>query len=500
MLRFTRVCVIGPDHWAGTLALAIRQYSPGVEVICVAGAEVGQQWVSSGVADSCVDSFLEGIHGSDILLLGTGENGSPWNLREVIISCDPRAVICGHGRTMTEVSRVVRELDRTDFHYVSVALGGSLDWGEALDGASADFFNGQRVSLSPLTIEDLNVFSLLSDMFRHCGATVIATSPQLHDRQMAEFVQLPQLVRIPFMRYLTNKLDATGTDTVAESYQLFGDFAAMGRSASEIWSSNLFHNKSNVLAALEGCQQQLAALIGELTQDKMHEIASSTHRQANELKSLTNPAGARLAALPPAAMEASPEALVEMLESAIKVVKRMPVRQGVSVQSLYELIENTRRTVEDILRAQAVEPERTGRGEISTLAAAHESQDSAPSVSAPETSAEQRPDAHHGWVSDDYGSLSAGFGDSAVGTGSSDLAPASVEAEQDLSPTFSISCGHDVHTLQTAAQLLTQNRIEIERIDREETPSGLTLWVTLTKREQVIRAKELLRGADVPVG
>jgi prephenate dehydrogenase len=505
MHRLKRVCVLGPDRWAGTLVTALRQYSPTVEVICVSNSETGSLWTTQGLASSWTDSFLEGLHGSDMLLVGTGDSGPAWNLREVIISCDPQSLICGHGRTMTEVSRIVRELDRTDFHYVSVVIGGALDWGEAVASLSAENLDGQRIALSPLRIEDLNAFSLLSDVMRQCGCTVNAISPQEYDQQLAQFVQVPQLMRVPYLRQLNSAIDEGGTGIVAESYRLFADFATMGRYA-DVWSANLFHNKLHVIAALEGCQDQLAQLIAELSNDKMLEIASSVRRQASELSGVTSTEGPRLEALPSATVEATPQTLIEMLETALKVAKRMPVREGVSAESIFELIERTRWTIEDILRAQAVAPEHaawsppppspdpspshpesaSGTADWTTPESAAASE----AWSAGQPTGEWEAQAQHGTEWDQ----GVAIVEPEAANGQPEHAPDSG------SPTFAIACGHDLQILQTSAQLLTQNRIEIDRIDREEGPSGLTLWVTLAKQEQVRHAKEVLRAANVPVG
>lgn len=348
---YKRLCLIEPDRWAGSFALGLRKTNPTTEIVCIADDDATEMCMSLGLASRAATSFREGLNGSDLILFGQRNLRPGSDFKNVVGACDRDATVCGHGRGVTAVGAILRELARDDVHYIGMEIGGLADSSADVSFANLADVRGQMISICPVTIDDLDALLKLQECLRRMNAHVSVVSPRIHDRQLAELVQLPKVILMPLVHYLVETLGGDMRRTIPDRDRLLEAISSLKWQDATAWAEDFSYNKHYLLAALEGYEKHLRELKQEFATGHIQNRLSLLQRQMAELSGITEPMELPVETNVPAAAEPTPESLIQIVDSLLLAVSHVEAAvpgdsSATGIRVVRKLVEQTRSALE----------------------------------------------------------------------------------------------------------------------------------------------------------
>ncbi len=261
--NFQRIAIIGLGLIGGSWALALRERGVAARRVGCDKPEVLERAVASGMIDDACADPREAVRGADLIILATPVGTILDLLPQMKQAAGPRALVTDVGSTKRLICLKARE----QFGDEPLFLGGHPLAGKERSGvenASAGLFRGARYVITPLLpnhLEDARVQAFLA-LVESVGARPFVTEASTHDRAVAFFSHLPQLV--------SSGLASTIADQSVEEF-LPLDFAAGGfRDVTRLAESPYGLWRDICLTNIENIQSALAALIDKLEDMKLH--------------------------------------------------------------------------------------------------------------------------------------------------------------------------------------------------------------------------------------
>ena len=211
----------------------------------------------------------EAVVGADLVMLSLQTGHAGGNLEKALADADEGAIISEMTRIKGNVNQVFERSGRRDVHYVGFRLAGEPDVEHDVSESNAFFFEGKTVILTPGGREDLEAFFKLQDVLRQMGATVVAMSPQAHDKLLARYTQVPKTAILAMLHGIFNNgedvsitADILGKWLTTETREL----AHMKRTG---WAGDVDANRALVAQGLDELVERLRALKGDLVEGRI---------------------------------------------------------------------------------------------------------------------------------------------------------------------------------------------------------------------------------------
>ncbi len=257
---FDRIAVIGHGLIGGSIALAVAERSPGVQVITL----------DRGDDISAVD-------GADLIVLATPISEILRLLPALAAIVPATAVVTDTGSTKSAIVNAAPPGMRF--------IGGHPIAGAEVPGraaARADLFVGRPWILTPTDAADPTDIDRLQRFVGRLGAHARLLPSDEHDRLFAFLSHLPQLVVSTLMDVVGSEV---GGDALALAGQGLRDTTRLASSPHSIWLDVVDTNDAQVRGALD----QLIARLVALRDDRSGEILARTFESAARWKSALDP-------------------------------------------------------------------------------------------------------------------------------------------------------------------------------------------------------------------
>jgi len=261
--HFQRVTIIGLGLIGGSWALALKARGIAARRVGCDKPEVLDRALAAGMIDEGFADPREAIRGADLIILATPVGAILDLLPQIKQAADPRALVTDVGSTKRLICLRAREM----FGEEPLFLGGHPLAGKERSGvenASATLFDNARYVMTPLLpnhLEDARIKGFCA-LVESVGARPFVTEASTHDRAVAFFSHLPQLV--------SSGLASMIADQSAEEF-LPLDLAASGfRDVTRLAESPYGVWRDICLTNIENIQSALDALIDKLEDMKLH--------------------------------------------------------------------------------------------------------------------------------------------------------------------------------------------------------------------------------------
>ncbi|MFQ6034030.1 MAG: prephenate dehydrogenase, partial [Candidatus Bipolaricaulia bacterium] len=249
-----KVAIVGLGLMGGSLALAIKRFCPGVEVIGIDFPPILKRAYHRRALDRGYppDWLREGVAEADYVFLATPIRAIIRLIEEVPSVLKRGAILSDLGSTKAEICRAAKRSVPEDIYFIG---GHPLSGSEArgIEHADPFLFQNALYILTPLEGVDEKARELARFLER-LGALILYLDPETHDRIVAYTSHLPQLLAVG----LTNLVGREGYLNLAAGG--FRDLTRVASSPYEIWEEILETNTAQVQGALDELIEELLAL------------------------------------------------------------------------------------------------------------------------------------------------------------------------------------------------------------------------------------------------
>ncbi len=255
--RIRRVAIVGVGLLGGSIGLAMRRAMPRVEVVGIDRSPVLRRARRRGAIRIGHTSLAQGLQGADLIILALPV--------DVILKCLPRvARLAGAGAIVTDVGSTKATIQEAA---IRSGLGARFVGGHPMAGsqrtgiAHADaglFRDAPWVLCAPRRGEALRrVRRLVSAL----GARPVLLDARRHDRLVALFSHLPQILSIALVNTVARRIPARSPRLAGPA---FHQMSRVASSPERLWRGILATNEAAVREAIDALARELSLLRARL--------------------------------------------------------------------------------------------------------------------------------------------------------------------------------------------------------------------------------------------
>jgi len=274
------IAILGPGLLGGSLALAVKQAWPSLEVrMWGRRAEAVAEVLRLGIADFASTDAGAVVQNASLVVLAT----PVVVMEQVSVALQgrlaPDAVLTDVGSVKRSVVKVLEPLFASaGIPFVgSHPMAGSEQTG--ISAARADLFLGATCILTPTVQTQPAALARVQAFWSALGCRLLSMTVDEHDRKVARISHLPHAVAFALVRAALQD-DPNAAECAGNGFR---DTTRIAGSDPDLWSGILLENQAEVVAALQDAvtdlQDLLAIVRGADKEQLRHYIAT-----AQELK------------------------------------------------------------------------------------------------------------------------------------------------------------------------------------------------------------------------
>lgn len=277
--RWTKASIVGLGVIGGSMARALRERLPALELIGIERAEVVSSGARRALVDECVtdedeEAVLRAFAASDLVFLAAPISGIRRWLEPALAQ---GALVTDCGSTKRELSEAARRSARGAFFVPGHPMAGA---GAARAAARADLFEGRPWVLCPEGVEP-RALSDIERLVSLVGARAVHMSAAEHDRAVALTSHAPRLVSSA----LTTLVERAGAfDAAGPAFERLmrgaGGEPEMWRDVFQSNADEIAHALRSLLSELQACADELERSEVELSLRVL--AAAELARQAHD--------------------------------------------------------------------------------------------------------------------------------------------------------------------------------------------------------------------------
>ena len=260
---FSRIAIFGPGLLGGSLALAIRQRLPGVEIaLWGRRQEVLEQARGLCMADVLSTDVKTAGRGADLLVFCTPIGAMPALARELAALPWPsRTIFTDVGSVKASVVRELTPLlNGCGAGFLgSHPIAGSEKTG--LAAAQGDLFDNARCILTPLPGSEEEPWARLEQFWQTLRMRTLRVSPEEHDEIVARISHLPHITAAALVLAALRDAPEYAPACAGPGFR---DTTRVAAGAPEMWTEILLENRAAVLSALSELHSRTGDLLSKL--------------------------------------------------------------------------------------------------------------------------------------------------------------------------------------------------------------------------------------------
>jgi cyclohexadieny/prephenate dehydrogenase len=259
MLPFARIAIIGMGLIGSSLARAVRDAMPTVQLtVSDASAAVRERVAELGIADDVADNAGAAVVDADLVILCVPVGAMAEVAAEIGPELAPDTVVSDVGSVKESVLKVLGAA-LPGVHVIPAhPVAGTEKSGP--DAGFASLFHGRWCIITPPPRADEVMVERLSEFWRRLGAKVDLMDAPHHDRVLAVTSHLPHLIAYSIVGTASDLEQVTKAEVIKYSAGGFRDFTRIAASDPVMWRDVFLNNREAVLELLGRFTEDLVAL------------------------------------------------------------------------------------------------------------------------------------------------------------------------------------------------------------------------------------------------
>ena len=259
MLPFARVAIIGMGLIGSSLARAVREAMPTVQLtVSDASAAVRERVAELGIADDVADGAGAAVVDADLVILCVPVGAMAEVAAEIGPELAPDTVVSDVGSVKESVLKVLGAA-LPGVHVIPAhPVAGTEKSGP--DAGFSSLFKGRWCIITPPPRADEVMVERLSEFWRRLGAKVVLMDAPHHDRVLAVTSHLPHLIAYSIVGTASDLEQVTKAEVIKYSAGGFRDFTRIAASDPVMWRDVFLNNREAVLELLGRFTEDLVAL------------------------------------------------------------------------------------------------------------------------------------------------------------------------------------------------------------------------------------------------
>ncbi len=259
MLPFSRVAIIGMGLIGSSLARAVREAMPTVQlVVSDADEHVRERVILLGLADDVADGAGAAVVDADLVILCVPVGAMAAVAAEIAPELSPDTVVSDVGSVKESVARVLGAA-LPGVHVIPAhPVAGTEKSGP--DAGFASLFKGRWCIITPPPRADAMMVERLAEFWRRLGSRVDTMDAAHHDRVLAVTSHLPHLIAYSIVGTASDLEEVTNSEVIKYSAGGFRDFTRIAASDPVMWRDVFLNNREAVLELLGRFTEDLVAL------------------------------------------------------------------------------------------------------------------------------------------------------------------------------------------------------------------------------------------------
>jgi cyclohexadieny/prephenate dehydrogenase len=259
MLPFARVAIIGMGLIGSSLARAVREAMPTVQLtVSDASAAVRERVAELGIADDVADGAGAAVVDADLVILCVPVGAMAEVAAEIGPELAPDTVVSDVGSVKESVLKVLGAA-LPGVHVIPAhPVAGTEKSGP--DAGFSSLFKGRWCIITPPPRADEVMVERLSEFWRRLGAKVELMDAPHHDRVLAVTSHLPHLIAYSIVGTASDLEQVTKAEVIKYSAGGFRDFTSIAASDPVMWRDVFLNNREAVLELLGRFTEDLVAL------------------------------------------------------------------------------------------------------------------------------------------------------------------------------------------------------------------------------------------------
>jgi prephenate dehydrogenase len=211
--------------------------------------------VDAKLGDAVVETAEEAAKGASLVVVAATVDAIVPLIREIAGSLPAGSLVTDVGSVKGEIARQGHAVLKGRAHFVGAhPMAGSEKSG--WKQGTADLFEGRTCFVTPLKNSDPAAVEAVAAFWGGLGSRVVKVDPGTHDRIVAHISHLPQVVASTLCSFLSGE-DASWREFAGGGLR---DTTRIAGGNPDLWRTILDQNRTEVLAALQGYQAELAKL------------------------------------------------------------------------------------------------------------------------------------------------------------------------------------------------------------------------------------------------
>ncbi len=266
-LQFEKVAFIGLGLIGSSLARVIHAHGLAKDVVASTRSEKTLSDAKAlGLISAGYSNPIDAVQGADLVVLALPVRATQKVLETIQPYLSANTIITDVGSTKGNVVEAAKAV-------YGEALPAGFVPGHPIAGAEhtgvhagkVDLFAHHKVILTPLPTSSAWAVEQLIQLWQAADAEVICMDVAKHDEVLAHTSHLPHLMAFNLVEQLANRED--NLDIFRYAAGGFRDFSRIAASDPQMWHDIFFANKTAILNAVDGFEQQLA-VIRKLIEDE----------------------------------------------------------------------------------------------------------------------------------------------------------------------------------------------------------------------------------------
>ncbi|HSW00131.1 MAG TPA: prephenate dehydrogenase/arogenate dehydrogenase family protein [Sedimentisphaerales bacterium] len=279
MKSLRKVSIIGLGLLGGSVALAVRQRMPGVQVVGYSHrAATRRKAKTLGIATQVVGDLAAATATADLVILATPIFTFEEYFADLSRTVPPGCIVTDVGSTKLLPHQWAEQRLGNSARYVgSHPIAGSEQRG--VEFARDDLFDTARCILTATPATDRPAMKLLKDFWSALGCSMRVMSPAEHDRVYANISHLPHVIA-------AGLVNASDDEDMKFAGKGFLDSTRISSGPASIWTDVLLANRENIAAGLDRTIAELSRLQAAIRngqRDRITELLETARRKRADL-------------------------------------------------------------------------------------------------------------------------------------------------------------------------------------------------------------------------
>lgn len=261
-VHFKQVAIIGVGLIGGSLGMILRRKGVADHVVGVGRSlENLKTAVTMGAIDRYVADPIDGVRGSDLVILATPVDTYERHLKNWAHCLMPGTIVSDVGSVKGTLVERAEAAMPAGVHFIGAhPIAGKEKTGVA--AGSDQLFKGARCILTPTKKSDPRALEQIKQMWEATESILLTMDPYLHDQILGAVSHLPHVAAFALMNALAELRDhqIPALDLTGHSGGGLRDTTRIAASSPEMWRDIFLWNRDNVVSFIERYERALEEL------------------------------------------------------------------------------------------------------------------------------------------------------------------------------------------------------------------------------------------------